>query len=138
MQKLTQSLLITAGALLGCTTQTQAADLFSVTLTETGGFGYIASAGDRSLIDLLENAISNKDAFAYFAEGSFGGSALDFTGSLTYYGVKDAIKLSATGGEIALEIPSINFSRRFGDSSGSRDDYRRLTARPLHGPPPSW
>jgi hypothetical protein len=122
MQKLTQTLLIAAGALLGSAAQTQAADLFSVTLLETGGAGYTATAGDSSLIDLLKNAISNKDAFVYFAEGSFGASPIDFTGALTYYGVKDAIKLSANGGEIAVEIPSINFNRRFGDASGSRDD----------------
>jgi hypothetical protein len=66
----------------------QAVDLFGVEVTYGGGTTITESAS--SLPDLIDALVNNQDAFAPLAGN-------DFTGSLTYYGIPDAITIEVVG-----------------------------------------
>jgi hypothetical protein len=107
-------LAIAAASVAACLAgSARADDLFSVTVTD--GTNTVFASGS-SLFDLAENVINQEDQFAQFEN-------LDFTGSLDYAGLEDAIIVSGNAGDesIRVQIPSIGFDRTFTDEEEAED-----------------
>ena len=82
----------------------QAADLFGVEATYGGG---TISQSASSLPDLVEALVSNQDAFAPLVGN-------DFTGSLTYYGIPDAVSVKVLGDtQLTITSPLTGLNRTF-------------------------
>ena len=107
---------ILAAAVLAPAAAASAQDLFGVTVT--GDDGETVTVTGSSLFDLAENVIESKGDFEQF-EGR------DFTGSLDYAGLDDAIVIGGnTDDTVRVRIPSIGFDRTFDDEDEAEDFLR--------------
>ena len=92
-------------------------DLFSVTATTTDPFPFATTVtqGDSSVVDLVRDVIETRDEFAPLL-------FRDFSASLTYAGVQDAIlfDVNAGGTQATLRFPDTGFSRTF--TAANRDE----------------
>jgi hypothetical protein len=100
-------------------------DLFSLTATGTSGGGTttVASAGGNNVINLVKNLTNDQGPFTTVGNENY-------SGSLTYAGIKNAVTLGQTkdnsGNQIVtLKVPSIGLTHVFNSANGSITDQVR-------------
>ena len=108
---------VVAVAVLAPAAAAWADDLFGVTVTDDQGNSVTVTG--ESLFDLAENVIESQGDFERF-EGT------DFTGSLDYAGLDDAIVIDGnTDDSVRVRIPSIGFDRTFADEDEAEEFLRQ-------------